>query len=566
MGGNIVNLIINCFKRGSGVEEVEKDLDEAKKQAGLFAKGLEALGGTANGVGRMLRGVLTGGLWEAGARGAMLLVEKFKEWKERSTEAAREVVAEFGKGFDTVTQVVEEKLKRIVGALARAAARAKEMMGLENARRETLVSSEMLDLHEQERQELAKERNDSERAIIQANYKIKQSRIEDEEKLRRARAECTESENAYYRAVKEAQAAREAATDQNWMVEAAWAKLELAMAKDDEQMVKTAQEIMNKAKEAAEKARERAEAADAKVVSAQEAYQVSLQKRATLTNEIQDRERQLEYNLAEAKRKAAEQADERTRAEQKAAQLAELHEKTREELQQASCENERKVIRAYEKVEEALIEAADKEGDMSAKDAVDKARFELAETIDKIKLEEQRKDVKAEIDAEKERAANEQRRFNDSIAKLLKEIADIEKRREKTEKGKAVDHQNHSWNPYEYRTDKDGKISFTDWLRTRRYGDETNDEAKARRRREQDDKRMEKLEDKWKDGKKLSDREMKQLRDWWDYQEEVNGRDRRQAQIEKLQKEAAEAAKKSARHLKNLDDKVKKLVEEGPLD
>ena len=566
MGGNIVNFIINCFKRGSGVEEVEKDLGEAKNQAGLFAKGLEALGGTANVVGRMLRGVLTGGLWEAGARGAMLLVEKFKEWKERSIEAARAVVAEFGKGFDTVTQVVEEKLKRIVGALARAAARAKEMMGLENARRETLVSSEMLDLHEQERQELAKERNDSERAIIQANYKIKQSRIEDEEKLRRARAECTESENAYYRAVKEAQAAREAATDQNWMVEAAWARLELAMAKDDEQMVKTAQEIMNKAKEAAEKARERAEAADAKVVSAQVAYQVSLQERATLTNEIQDRERQLEYNLAEAKRKAAEQADERARAEQKAAQLAELHEKTREELQQASCENERKVIRAYEKVEEALIEAADKEGDMSAKDAVDKARFELAETIDKIKLEEQRKDVKAEIDAEKERAANEQRRFNDSIAKLLKEIADIEKRREKTEKGKAVDHQKHSWNPYEYRTDKDGKTSFTDWQRTRRYGDETNDEAKARRRREQDDKRMEKLEDKWMDGKKLSDREMKQLGDWWDYQEEVNGKERKRAQIEKLQKEAAEAAKKSEQHLKNLEVEMKKLVEEGPLD
>ena len=77
---------------------------------------------------------------------------------------------------------------------------------------------------------------------------------------------------------------------------------------------------------------------------------------------------------------------------------------------------------------------------------------------------------------------------------------------------------------------------------------------------------MEKLEDKWMDGKKLSDREMKQLGDWWDYQEEVNGKERKRAQIEKLQKEAAEAAKKSEQHLKNLEVEMKKLVEEGPLD
>lgn len=186
--------------------------------------------------------------------------------------------------------------------------------------------------------------------------------------------------------------------------------------------------------------------------------------------------------------------------------------------------------------------------------------------LDKEELERQKRDIGDEMDAERDRAAQEQQLFQKKIADLLQEIADIEKNREKTSRGMGVDAGRNQWGQYQYHFDKDGKISFSEWQRTRRYGDETSDEAKARRRREIEDKRMEELEDKWKSGKKLSDSEMKKLGAWWDYQEEVNGKDKKQAQIEKLQQEMANAAKKSEQHLKDLDDKMKKLVEEGPLD
>ena len=587
MANGVVNLIINCFKKGNGAEEIKKDVDEAKKSAGQFAKGLETLGGAANVAGRMLRALLTGGLWEAGGRGITFLWEKFKEWKEKSIVAAREAAQEFGNSMGRAAEAIEQKFKNVAAAVAKAAARAKELMGLENTRGDTGVAVRLADLHEQERQALAKERNESERAIIQANYKIKQARVEDEEKLRRAVAEVTESENNIDRANAELLAARHAATALEMQVEAAWANMRLAISKDDAQMVKSAEETMAKATQAAADARQRVADAAAKVASAETAHEASVLKRNKLQEEIQDRERQLEYNLAEVKRKAAEQAEEqakeraeaerkaaeqaeaKAKAEQKAAQLLELHERTRSELAEASCESERKVILANEKYQEAVINAADKENDTSAKDALDKARFELTQVIEDAKKAERREDAKKQLEAEENKQKLVLQNLDKTMEKLAKEIEQIQKDRERTRKGVDADHRNNKWSsPYNYNYDENGNINdFTDWKRAQRFADRADRDGKGlARQNAATAEKMKDIEKRVNSGKYVSDTDKKQLAKWKQFQKELNGEKERREKMDALRKLRDKAVIEGAKELKAMRRRLDKWIDSGVMN
>ena len=61
MVGGIVNFILRCIKKGSGFEDVEKDVDKAKEKTLKLSKALMALGSAGNIVGRSLRAIATGG-------------------------------------------------------------------------------------------------------------------------------------------------------------------------------------------------------------------------------------------------------------------------------------------------------------------------------------------------------------------------------------------------------------------------------------------------------------------------------------------------------------------------
>lgn len=172
-----------------------------------------------------------------------------------------------------------------------------------------------------------------------------------------------------------------------------------------------------------------------------------------------------------------------------------------------------------------------------------------------LKREEIREDVKAN-----------KARIEEYIEQLQKEIREIEQRRELTSRSMGVDRQNHSWNPYQYHVDRKGNIDFIDWQRAKRYGSESNDEAKNRRRQEREDKRMEDLETRHRNGEKLSDREMRKLQQWWEYKEERDGKEKREKQIEAYRKEIKRLMEKSKEDLDEIRKRMTKLVDEGPLD
>ena len=236
-------------------------------------------------------------------------------------------------------------------------------------------------------------------------------------------------------------------------------------------------------------------------------------------------------------------------------------------------EEERKARSERERIQEQLREGEEKRRKAEAAESEKKRQKELEKPDkewEKAQKEFNKKQaidqLQGDIDQERENAQREANRINQNIERLVQEIADIERRRENTSRGMANDNARHGWNPYQYHFDRNGNIDFIDWQRAQRYGPLSEAEKRAQRRQEAEDRRMQELENKWKDGKKLSDREMEKLGKWWDFKDERDGKAAREKQIEELRKKAQQAAINSEKHLKELRDKVKKIADEGPLD
>jgi tape measure domain-containing protein len=232
----------------------------------------------------------------------------------------------------------------------------------------------------------------------------------------------------------------------------------------------------------------------------------------------------------------------------------EIAERMKQELAKKSEAEEKKERAKAEKEEKARRKKAAADLEKHNREAAAKAK------------KERQKEAKEIIQIEEDVLKKQKRNTQERIKLLTKEIAEIQKRREATERGMGVDASRNQWGAYQYHFDKEGKISFSEWQRANRYGDETSDQAKARRRSEIEDRRMEKLKEQVEKGKKISDRDQKKLDDWEKFKEERDGVEKRQKQIEKLREDAEKAAIEGEKHLKDIRKKMDKYIEAGVLN
>ena len=489
---------------------------------GLFSSLGSALGGFMGQLGQLGQMIAQGGIWGAAQFAVSTAINKIVEKMNEAKEAAKEAAKDMANSFVAAAGKIKGSFKDLVGQLGRNAALNGAMRGVQDAESGLGTAQANADIDSDMWEKLAQARTEQEKAVILANAELEKKLIAQSDQVERATRSKAAADEAVDRAqalVSEAHASAAALIAER--EDLVRKKMEAAIA-DDEESFNTISEALQKwDADIAEMQQKEKEATDA--------LALAKLSRAELQARIQAEEVTAAAEVGKAERDLKDALEQRAQAEF-----------------------------------DATIEAGHRQQELN--DQINRWMEDTQARLDKEELERQQRDIEDEMDAERDRAAQEQQLFQKKIADLLQEIADIEKNREKTSRGMGVDAGRNQWGQYQYHFDKDGKISFSEWQRTRRYGDETSDEAKARRRREIEDKRMEELEDKWKSGKKLSDSEMKKLGAWWDYQEEVNGKDKKQAQIEKLQQEMANAAKKSEQHLKDLRDDLETLVKEGPLD
>ena len=533
MANGVVNFIINCFKKGNGAEEVKQDIDEAKKSAGQFAKGLETLGGAANVAGRTLRALLTGGLWEAGGRAIMYLWEKFKEWKEKSLEAAREVARELSEKFSNAAEFAEKKFKKLADSIADGAKRARELMSLGNKRGEVRTASEVADINAKMRKDIAGAGDESARAVIQAKAQAKIAKVRAEERVKRAEASEKEAEAEVSRAKQRIEAARSASGDAEWNQRAAEGAYDAAMRKGDDEAIKMSKETLRKANESLAAARKRVADEEAKLASARTAVTSAQLDRIKARTEADESVAAADFALAEAERKAKEAAEAKA--------------------------------------------AADKTAAEDEKFAWRKRQQELQERLNREQAEEEKSKRKAEkirlgnqIEQAKGRAKDEVAGIDKQIKTLKGEIDQIVKMRERASKGMAADRKHHNglFGEYQYQTNEKGVIdNFTDWERAQRYAGRAERDARTQQKRaDAADKRMEDIGSLLRAGKYVSEGDRRRYNKWRQFREERDGEERRQKQIEALQKKRDEAIVKSEQHLAKLREQMKKLVEDGPLD
>jgi len=232
----------------------------------------------------------------------------------------------------------------------------------------------------------------------------------------------------------------------------------------------------------------------------------------------------------------------------------EIAERMKQELAKKSEAEEKKERDKAEKEEKARRKKAAADLEKHNREAAAKAK------------KERQKEAKEIIQIEDDVLKRQKRNTQERIKQLTKEIEEIQKRRKATERGMGVDASRNQWGAYQYHFDKEGKISFSEWQRAHRYGDETSDQAKARRRSEIEDRRMEKLKEQFEKGKKISDRDQKKLDDWEKFKEERDGVEKRQKQIKKLREDAEKAAIEGEKHLKDIRTKMEKYIEAGVLN
>lgn len=585
MAGGIVNFIIRCFKQGNGTEEVAKDVAEAKRQCGLFGKGLEALGGSANVAGRILRSVMTGSLWEAGARGIRVIWEKFNEWKERSVAAAREVAKAFADSMARAADKVERQFRRITDAIGASAARAREALALGNARGETGRAEASRTINAETRKRLANAQSASERAVIEAEGKLKIAQAEKAESIRKGMAEQEAADAALVRAeerVSAAEARLAELTEKRQELAGNYLRAKSA-ASQDEERIKAAEEALGKMAEREAKARDDLAKAKEEEAASANAAKVADEKRAQAVLNANDSVAAAEYALAEAKKAQAKAAEDAAKKTRFATLAAQIDERERAMLAKAETDSARAVVKAQASRARARLKAAEAESGadeaakVQARAAVENAEADLDEAWrkhavaeEKRRRAEEKRRVGEQMEQEHKRAKNEVDGIDRQIKTLLREIADVVKAREKTDKGRAADalHHNGLFGTYGYQTNANGVIdNFTDWERAQRFASRAaRDERTRRRRAEFQDKKMSDIGKDIAVGKYVSDANRRRYARWLQFREERDGEARRKKQIETLQQKRDEAVVKSEQHLDALRRHMKKLVDEGPLD
>lgn len=424
MMGGVVNFIIRCFKKGNGTEEVAKDVAEAKKQVGLFGKGLEALGGSANVAGRMLRSVMTGSLWEAGARGIMFVWEKFNEWKERSVAAAREVAKAFADSMARAADKVERQFRRITDAIGASAARAREALALGNARGETGRAEATRAINAETRKRLANAQSASERAVIEAEGNLKIAQAEKAESIRRGMAE--QGDAALARAVERVSAA------ESRLAELTEKRQELAgnyfraraAASQDEERIKAAEEALGKMAEREAKARDDLAKAKEEEAASANAAKIADEKRAQAVLNANNSVEAAEAALAEAKKAQAKAAEDAAKKTRSATLAAQIDERERAMLAKAETDSARAVVKAQASRARARLKAAEAE---SGADEAAKVQARAAVAKAEADLDEARR--KHAVAEEQRRLDKEEKTAREAMAEAMESMAEQGKKK-----------------------------------------------------------------------------------------------------------------------------------------
>lgn len=575
---SVVNLVLRCFRVGSGMRDISKETKEALGNTADLSKGLTALGVASTGAGRLIKSMLTGGLWEVGAQGIRFLYDKVVEYKERAIKAARESAKAFADSMARAADKVERQFRRITDAIGASAARAREALALGNARGETGRAEATRAINAETRKRLANAQSASERAVIEAEGKLKIAQAEKAESIRKGMAEQEAADAALERAeerVSAAEARLAELTEKRQELAGNYLRAKSA-ASQDEERIKAAEEALGKMAEREAKARDDLAKAKEEEAASANAAKIADEKRAQAVLNANDSVEAAEYALAEAKKAQAKAAEDAAKKTRSATLAAQIDERERAMLAKAETDSARAVVKAQASRARARLKAAEAESGadeaakVQARAAVAKAEADLDEARRKHAVAEEKRRVGEQMEQEHKRAKNEVDGIDRQIKTLLREIADVVKAREKTDKGRAADalHHNGLFGTYGYQTNANGVIdNFTDWERAQRFASRAaRDERTRRRRAEFQDKKMSDIGKDIAVGKYVSDANRRRYARWLQFREERDGEARRKKQIETLQQKRDEAVVKSEQHLDALRRHMKKLVDEGPLD
>ena len=526
MAGGTINFLFRVSKQDDALGKLNKGFELSREKCVDLSKAATGLGRTLGGVGGVIgnlsKTLLTGGIWELAAQGVMLLIDKFKELKEKASEATKEAARNMTERLGAAADSIQRKFDKLYDSIARIGEKSKDAGRGFGAVADTITAGNIGQINDNARARLADARDDAERAVIKADAALQIAK----EKYAQAERHAAESVEDAQREQGILDKKISAAKEKQRALYAVWARAQnryneaVTEQKDDMTEYKEAKKALDKAmddlaaaeEDVAKLQRERATKETDALVARQKSSQAAIE----ATNAVKE----AEFNLAEAMRKQKEAADARAKAE--AADTA------RRKLEADMVRREQAQEDAEFEARQNMIEYYDLQAEQGKKHL-----RELAPRVKKLD---------AQIDALTLRLKN----AKDGIAR--------------TGRGQAADaaHTNGLFGPYQYGGRANGGENFTDWQRAQRFAEHGDRDAKkAARRDAAAQKRYDRLADEQRRGRRLSDRDKGFMRDWENFQDQKGGAAALQQKLEAAQKARDQLQKEIDKTLKSIDQNIK---------
>jgi hypothetical protein len=540
MAGGTINLLFRVSKDGDGLEKMSKGLENAKGKMTDMGKAAAALGHTMGGVnnafGQMAKSLLTGGVWMLVAQGIMLLIDKWREYKNAAAEAANEAARNLSESLSNAAESINKKFQKIYDTIARIGVRLKEANRGFGSAFDTFTSVAVSRVNDNTRARLSDAHDDQERAVIKADAQVEIAKIkyaQAEQKAASAVEEAEKEQKLADRKISEAKKKVENLTT-------IWAQAVNELNRTFHEQNDDTEEF-DEAQKAHQKAVNDLESAKAEVAKLEEERRVketeALVARQKSTQDAiaaSEAVKEAEFQLAEAKRKQKEAAEARAKEEKKKA-AAEKKEADAEAEAAAKARLESEMVQREQAQEDAEFEARQNMIEYYDLQA-EQGKKHLRETLPKMKR------LDAQIDA-----------LTLRLKKAQEGIA-------RTGRGQAADakHTNGLFGLYEYGGRANGGENFTDWQRAQRFaqwGD--RDAQKAARRDAAAQRRYDRLAEEQSRGRKLSDRDRGFMRDFEAFQDQKNGAANLQQQLEKAQQARDKLQQEIDKTLKSIDQNIK---------
>ncbi len=540
MAGGTINLRFRITKDGKGIEDINKSMAESKHRMTELGQAASKLGSTMGGVnnafGQMAKSLLTGGVWMLVAQGIMLLIDKWREYKNAAAEAANEAARNLSESLSNAAESINKKFQKIYDTIARIGVRLKEANRGFGAVSDTFTSVAVSRVNDNTRARLSDAHDDQERAVIKADAQVEIAKIKYAQAEQKAASAVEEAEKEQELADRKISEAKKKV--ENLMTIWAQAVIELnrtASEQNDDT------EEFDEAQKAHQKAVKDLESAKAEVAKLEEerriketeaivARQKSTQDAIAATEAVKE----AEFQLAEARRKQKEAAEARAKAEKKEAEAA-------KEKADAEAEAAAKARLASEMVQR----------EQAQEDAEFEARQNMIEYYD-LQAEQGKKHLRE--------LAPRVKRLDAQIDALTLRLKKAQEGIARTGRGQAADasHTTGVFGPYQYGGRANGGENFTDWQRAQRFAERGDRDAqKAARRDAAAQKRYDRLSEERSKGRRLSDRDRGFMRDFEAFQDQKNGAENLQQQLEKAQQKRDALQKEIDKTLKSIDQNIK---------